>query len=86
MKSNQRVLPVAKEKTYDLRMPPGVPNLEELLSEVLKKFNLKLVTPKSLDDPYYLAVRGNLEQVTAAKAYIQKRLEEMVADMEKKMK
>ncbi|NVM28545.1 MAG: hypothetical protein HWN65_06855 [Candidatus Helarchaeota archaeon] len=77
---------MAKEEEYDLRFPPGTPNLEELLTEVIEKFNLKLIAPKDLDSPYYLAVRGPLEAVKAAKEHIRKRLAEMVADMEKKYK
>ncbi|NVM54023.1 MAG: hypothetical protein HWN66_10015 [Candidatus Helarchaeota archaeon] len=75
---------MAEKKEYDLRIPPGTPNLEELLSEVIKKFDLKVIAPKDLDEPYYLAVRGDLESVQAAKEYIRKRLEETVAEMEKK--
>jgi len=74
---------VAEEKEYDLIIPPGTPNMEVILSEVIEKFGLKLVSSKHPDDPYYLAVRGNLQSVQAAKEYIKKRLEEMVKEMEK---
>ncbi|MFX1298870.1 MAG: hypothetical protein ACFFD2_28925, partial [Promethearchaeota archaeon] len=61
-------------------------NMEIILSEIIQKFGLKLISSKNPDDPYYLAVRGNLESVEAAKEFIRKRLEEMVTEMEKKYK
>jgi len=75
---------VAEEEQFDLRLPPGIPNLEEILSDVLKKFEVKLIAPKNLDQLYYMALRGKLKDVQAAKEYIRKRLEEMVTKMEKK--
>lgn len=76
---------MAEEKEYDLIIPPGTPNMETLLSEVLDKFDLKLIAPKDLDAPYYLALRGKLEEVEAAKEYMKARVEAMVAEMEKKL-
>jgi len=76
---------LAEEELYDLRIPPGTPNMEILLAEVLKLFPaLKLITPKEPDDPYYLAVRGDLATVRAAREHIRKRLEEMISELEKK--
>jgi hypothetical protein len=75
---------LAEEEQFDLRLPPGIPNMEDLLSEVLEKFDLKLVTPKHLDQMYYMALRGRLEEVKAAKEYIRTRLEAFVAKLEKK--
>ncbi|MHA1265497.1 MAG: hypothetical protein ACTSRS_09705 [Candidatus Helarchaeota archaeon] len=75
---------MAEEEQFDLRLPPGIPNLEEILSDVLKKFEVKLIAPKNLDQLYYMALRGKLKDVQAAKEYIRKRLEEMVTKMEKK--
>ncbi len=69
---------------YELRIPPGTPNMESLLSEVIKKYNLKLIAPKDLEEPYYLAVRGDLKSVQEAKEYIRERLEKMVKDLEEK--
>lgn len=69
---------------FELMLPPGIPNLEELLSEVLKKFDLKLISPKELDEPYYLALRGKIETVEAAKEFIRVRLEKFIIEMEKK--
>ena len=77
---------MAEEEKFDLQIPPGTPNMEVLLAEVLKTFpTLKLITTKD-DEPYYLAVRGDLATVQAAREYIRKRLEDMVAEMEKKYK
>ena len=75
---------MAEEEKYELRLPPGIPNLEEILSDVLKEFNLELIAPKDLDDPYYLAVKGSLESVQAAKEYFRKRIEETIEKIEKK--
>ncbi|MHA1277764.1 MAG: hypothetical protein ACTSQI_09365 [Candidatus Helarchaeota archaeon] len=75
---------MANEEQYELRIPPGTPNMETLLSEVIKKFGLKLIAPKDLDEPYYVAVRGDLKSVQAAKEYIRKRLKVMVENLEKK--
>jgi hypothetical protein len=69
---------------YELRIPPGTPNMESLLSQVIKKYNLKLIAPKDLDEPYYVAVRGDLKSVQEAKEYIRERLEKMVKDLEEK--
>ena len=78
---------LAEEEKFDLQIPPGTPNMEVLLAEVLKTFpTLELIAPKDLEDPYYLAVRGDLATVQAAREYIRKRLEEMIAEMEKKYK
>ena len=70
---------------YELRIPPGTPNMEELISAAMKLFKLKLISPKDLDEPYYLALRGDLESVQAAKEYIRNRLEQMISDMEKRV-
>ena len=76
---------MAAEEKFELQIPPGTPNMEDLLTEVLKLFpNLKLVTLNDLEDPYYLAVRGDLQSVQGAKEYIRKRLEEIVANLEKR--
>jgi hypothetical protein len=76
---------MTEEEKFELQIPPGTPNMEDLLTEVLKLFpNLKLVTPKDLDDPYYLAVRGDLRSVQEAREYIRKRLEKIIEDLEKK--
>ena len=77
---------MAEEEQYELRIPPGVPNLEEILSEVLKKFNLKLISPKDLNDRFYMALRGKLEDVQAAKEFFRERLENYVDKLEKSMK
>ena len=77
---------MAEEKQYELRIPPGVPNLEELLSVALKKFNLKLISPKDLNERYYMALRGSLKDVQAAKEHFRKRLEEYVSKLEKDTK
>lgn len=70
---------------WDLQIPAGTPNMEILLSEVLERFpTLELITPKELDEPYYLAVRGDLATVQAAREYIRKRLEEMINELENK--
>jgi len=75
-----------EEEQYELRIPPGVPNLEELLSEAIKKFNLKLISPKDINERYYMALRGNLKDVQAAKEHFRKRLEEYVSKLEKSTK
>lgn len=75
-----------EEEQYELRIPPGVPNLEDLLSEALKKFNLKLISPKDINERYYMALRGNLKDVQAAKEHFRKRLEEYVSKLEKNTK
>lgn len=78
---------MAEEEKFDLQIPPGTPNMEVLLAEVLKTFpTLELISPKDPEDPYYLAVRGDLATVQAAREYIRKRLEEMIEEMEKKYK
>ena len=78
---------MAEEEKFDLQIPPGTPNMEILLAEVLKTFpTLELISPKNLEDPYYLAVRGDLATVKAAREYIRKRLAEMIDEMEKKYK
>lgn len=77
---------MAEEEQYELRIPPGVPNLEEMLSEAIKKFNLKLISPKDLNERYYMALRGRLKDVQAAKEHFRKRLEEYVSKLEKSTK
>ncbi len=77
---------MAEEEQYELRIPPGVPNLEEILSEVIKKFNLKLISPKDLNERYYMALRGNLEDVQAAKVFFREQLEEYVSKLEERTK
>jgi hypothetical protein len=78
---------LAEEEKFDLQIPPGTPNMEVLLAEVLKTFpTLELISPKDPEDPYYLALRGDLATVQAAREYIRKRLEEMIENMEKKYK
>ncbi|MDD1779459.1 MAG: hypothetical protein LUQ65_14955 [Candidatus Helarchaeota archaeon] len=77
---------MAEEEKFDLQIPPGTPNMEVLLAEVLKTFpTLKLIATKD-DEPYYLAVRGDLATVQAAREYIRKRLAEMIDEMERKYK
>ena len=75
-----------EEEQYELRIPPGVPNLEEMLSEAIKKFNLKLISPKDLNERYYMALRGRLKDVQAAKEHFRKRLEEYVSKLENSRK
>ena len=77
---------MAEEQEYDLRIPPGTPDMEILLSEVKRKFNLKVISPKDLNDPYYIALRGDFESVKAAKEYIRKRLEEIIAGLERRQR
>jgi hypothetical protein len=77
---------ISSEEEYDLMIPPGTPNLEIILSEVIHKFGVKLISPKSMDEPYYLAVRGNLESIQAAREYFRKRLEETVNELESRYK
>ena len=73
-----------ENEEFDLQIPAGTPNMEILLSEVLQLFPVKLIAPKEPEEPYYLAVRGDLASVQAAKEHIRKRLEEMVSELENK--
>ena len=57
---------------YELRIPPGTPNMEELISAAMKLFKLKLISPKDLDEPYYLALRGDLDPKCCASRPIRK--------------
>lgn len=76
---------MADEDLFDLQIPAGTPNMEILLAEVLELFpTLEVITPKELDEPYYLAVRGDLATLQAAREHIRKRLEEMINELEKR--
>lgn len=76
---------LADEDLFDLQIPAGTPNMEILLAEVLELFpTLEVITPKELDEPYYLAVRGDLATLQAAREHIRKRLEEMINELEKR--
>ena len=70
-------------KLYELKIIPGTP--EDLVADARKKFNLEIVSSKP-GEPFYLALKGDLESVQNALKFIRENMEKRIERWEKNKK